>query len=318
MLGAMIKEELTRDIAVAAGRGAGRCRRSTASAGAWTTPRWAARRCSGIDGAAIICHGASPVKAIKNAVRVAAEWAKAGAERAHQGRAGCRAGARAGGKGAANDAGEDHRGRRLRAQARPDQRRSREDRRHQRRVDRPAQRHPRAPHRRRDGGHLRPRGQGRPAGARARQPGARGHRLHRGGHHHARHVLSHRRQHRPAPARLPAAPARSTCWRRAPARSTACPSAPQFIQTGKYRRVLCIGAETLSRITDFTDRGHLRPAGRRRGRRRAGAVRRTSAGSSTSISTRTASTGSCSTCPAAARAIRPPTRRSTRGCTTPR
>ena len=28
----------------------------------------------------------------------------------------------------------------------------------------------------------------------------------------------------------------------------------QFIQTGKYRRVLCIGAETLSRITDFTDR----------------------------------------------------------------
>ena len=32
----------------------------------------------GIDGAAIICHGSSPVKAIKNAVRVAAEWAKAG------------------------------------------------------------------------------------------------------------------------------------------------------------------------------------------------------------------------------------------------
>jgi glycerol-3-phosphate acyltransferase PlsX len=32
----------------------------------------------GIDGAAIICHGASPVKAIKNAVRVAQEWAKAG------------------------------------------------------------------------------------------------------------------------------------------------------------------------------------------------------------------------------------------------
>ena len=32
----------------------------------------------GIDGAAIICHGASPVKAIKNAVRVAAEWATAG------------------------------------------------------------------------------------------------------------------------------------------------------------------------------------------------------------------------------------------------
>ena len=29
----------------------------------------------------------------------------------------------------------------------------------------------------------------------------------------------------------------------------------QFIQTGKYQRVLCIGAETLSKITDFTDRG---------------------------------------------------------------
>jgi len=28
-----------------------------------------------------------------------------------------------------------------------------------------------------------------------------------------------------------------------------------FIQSGKYKRVLCIGAETLSRITDFTDRG---------------------------------------------------------------
>ena len=30
----------------------------------------------GINGASIICHGASPVKAIKNAVRVAAEWVK--------------------------------------------------------------------------------------------------------------------------------------------------------------------------------------------------------------------------------------------------
>ena len=29
----------------------------------------------------------------------------------------------------------------------------------------------------------------------------------------------------------------------------------QLIETGKYRRVLCIGAETLSRITDWTDRG---------------------------------------------------------------
>ncbi|MBM4440487.1 MAG: ketoacyl-ACP synthase III [Candidatus Rokubacteria bacterium] len=29
----------------------------------------------------------------------------------------------------------------------------------------------------------------------------------------------------------------------------------KYIETGKYRRVLCIGAESLSRITDFTDRG---------------------------------------------------------------
>src|SRR2546422_1389533 len=29
----------------------------------------------------------------------------------------------------------------------------------------------------------------------------------------------------------------------------------RFIEAGKYRRVLCIGAEALSRITDFTDRG---------------------------------------------------------------
>lgn len=31
--------------------------------------------------------------------------------------------------------------------------------------------------------------------------------------------------------------------------------ASQFIQTGKYRRVLAVGAETLSRIVDYTDRG---------------------------------------------------------------
>jgi 3-oxoacyl-[acyl-carrier-protein] synthase III len=29
----------------------------------------------------------------------------------------------------------------------------------------------------------------------------------------------------------------------------------KYIETGKYKRVLCIGAESLSRITDFTDRG---------------------------------------------------------------
>lgn len=77
MLGAMIKEELTRDV------------RSKVAAGL-ALPAFARfkRRVDytemggapllGIDGAAIICHGASPVKAIKNAVRVAAEWANAG------------------------------------------------------------------------------------------------------------------------------------------------------------------------------------------------------------------------------------------------
>jgi 3-oxoacyl-[acyl-carrier-protein] synthase-3 len=29
----------------------------------------------------------------------------------------------------------------------------------------------------------------------------------------------------------------------------------QYVETGKYRTVLCIGAECLSRITDYTDRG---------------------------------------------------------------
>jgi phosphate acyltransferase len=77
MLGAMIKEELTRDV------------RSRLGA-ALAMPAFARFRkrvdytemggapLLGIDGAGIICHGASPVKAIKNAVRVAAEWAKAG------------------------------------------------------------------------------------------------------------------------------------------------------------------------------------------------------------------------------------------------
>jgi glycerol-3-phosphate acyltransferase PlsX len=77
MLGAMIKEELMRDV------------RSKLAA-SLALPAFARfkRRVDytemggapllGIDGAAIVCHGASPVKAIKNAVRVAGEWAAAG------------------------------------------------------------------------------------------------------------------------------------------------------------------------------------------------------------------------------------------------
>src|SRR5437867_4702393 len=77
MLGAMIKEELTRDV------------RSRLGA-ALAMPAFARFKkrvdytelggapLLGIDGGAIICHGASPVKAIKNAIRVASEWAHAG------------------------------------------------------------------------------------------------------------------------------------------------------------------------------------------------------------------------------------------------
>jgi phosphate acyltransferase len=77
MVGAMIKEELTRDFRSKLGAklslpAFGRFRRRVDYTEMGGAPLL------GIDGAAIICHGASPVKAIKNAVRVAAEWAKAG------------------------------------------------------------------------------------------------------------------------------------------------------------------------------------------------------------------------------------------------
>jgi glycerol-3-phosphate acyltransferase PlsX len=76
MLSAMIKEELTRDV-----------RSRVGAALALPAFERFKRRIDytemgggpllGINGAAIICHGASPVKAIKNAVRVAREWAAA-------------------------------------------------------------------------------------------------------------------------------------------------------------------------------------------------------------------------------------------------
>ena len=77
MVGAMIKEELARDLRSKLG--------AALSVPAFTRfkkrvdyTEMGGAPLLGIDGAAIICHGASPVKAIKNAVRVAAEWAKAG------------------------------------------------------------------------------------------------------------------------------------------------------------------------------------------------------------------------------------------------
>ena len=76
-LGLILREELTRDtrskIGAALAQGAfGRFRKRVDYTEMGGAPLL------GIDGAAIICHGSSPVKAIKNAVRVAAEWAKAG------------------------------------------------------------------------------------------------------------------------------------------------------------------------------------------------------------------------------------------------
>jgi glycerol-3-phosphate acyltransferase PlsX len=77
MLGAMIKEELNRDLRSRVGAALvqpafQRFRRRVDYTEMGGAPLL------GIDGAAVICHGASPAKAIKNAVRVAAEWAKAG------------------------------------------------------------------------------------------------------------------------------------------------------------------------------------------------------------------------------------------------
>ena len=99
MLGAMIKEELTRDLRSKVG--------ATLAMPAFRRFRkrvdyteMGGAPLLGIDGASVICHGSSPPKAIKNAVRVAAEWAKAGlnehikaaleAEVAHGGREGSR------------------------------------------------------------------------------------------------------------------------------------------------------------------------------------------------------------------------------------
>ena len=92
----------------------------------------------------------------------------------------------------------------------------------------------------------------------------------------------------------------------------------QYIQTGKYGTVLCVGAECLSRITDYTDRGHVHPARRRRGRRGAAPVRRRARDHRHRPLLRRHATGSSLCCPAAARAIPPPTRRSTAACTSPR
>src|SRR5205809_827289 len=77
ILGALIKEELTRDLRSKIG--------AALSTPAITRFRkrvdyteFGGAPLLGIDGEAIICHGRSRAKAIKNAVRVAGEWAKKG------------------------------------------------------------------------------------------------------------------------------------------------------------------------------------------------------------------------------------------------
>jgi glycerol-3-phosphate acyltransferase PlsX len=77
MVGSMIREELMRDVrskigAALAQPAFARFKKRVDYAEMGGAPLL------GIEGGAIICHGSSPVKAIKNAVRVAGEWAKAG------------------------------------------------------------------------------------------------------------------------------------------------------------------------------------------------------------------------------------------------
>jgi glycerol-3-phosphate acyltransferase PlsX len=99
MLGQMMKEELSRDLRSKVGAALalpafGRFKKRVDYTEMGGAPLL------GIDGAAIICHGRSPSKAIKNGVRVAGGWAKAGlnehikaaleAEVAHGGREGHR------------------------------------------------------------------------------------------------------------------------------------------------------------------------------------------------------------------------------------
>ena len=77
MLGAMIKEELTRDVRSKLGAALAMPAFSRFKKRVDYTEMGGAPLL-GIDGGAIICHGSSPAKAIRNAVRVAREWARAG------------------------------------------------------------------------------------------------------------------------------------------------------------------------------------------------------------------------------------------------
>ena len=75
MLTAMMREELGRDVISMAGAALSRRAFERMKKRVDYTEMGGAPLL-GINGASIICHGASPVKAIKNGVRVAAEWVK--------------------------------------------------------------------------------------------------------------------------------------------------------------------------------------------------------------------------------------------------
>jgi glycerol-3-phosphate acyltransferase PlsX len=75
MLTSMIREELTRDMMSRAGAALSRAAFARMKKRVDYTEMGGAPLL-GINGASIICHGASPVKAIKNALRVAGEWVK--------------------------------------------------------------------------------------------------------------------------------------------------------------------------------------------------------------------------------------------------
>ena len=75
MLTSMIREELTRDVVSKVGAALSRAAFARMKRRVDYTEMGGAPLL-GINGASIICHGASPVKAIKNALRVAAEWVK--------------------------------------------------------------------------------------------------------------------------------------------------------------------------------------------------------------------------------------------------
>ena len=136
----------------------------------------------------------------------------------------------------------------------PHQCRAGADGRYLRRMDRAAHRHPRAPHRGARRVDLRPRAQGgaRGAGRRRRRRAIdrpdRGRDLDAG-----QHLSGQRRSRcRPGSASRTAPP--SICRRYAPASSMRWRPSTACCATGTFKRALVIGAETFSRILDWTDR----------------------------------------------------------------